>query len=336
MMEFEEDLEDFEAERQERLEAERDWIDGRMRWLCEAFGFDRIIRRPILLPTPEYFPEEYDGTEDAARKVISRLWRQMDVSLHADAIITGDSMPLPADDPETPIDPATLNDPALFIARSSWEIAAILLRDRFDVPMTQSDFAPLADLVTIALGLGVFTANSLIKENYWAAGGYSGWSFQKHVFLSLPGLGYALALVSRLRGEDVAFWASSLRADVREAFDREFQVFQRVGGKGFDLIADAVLVPYPWRETPDEADEEADSDSRQSCGYCDSALTAEEEKSDGVCHDCSESMRQHDVEIAAFRAEEEQQANDWTAFYMIVGFVSLVAFAAIVLSFIKV
>jgi hypothetical protein len=66
--------------------------------------------------------------------------------------------------------------------------------------------------------MGIFTANSVIHENYWHAGQVSGWSMGRRGYLSMPMYGYALALFAWARGEQNPLWAKQLRADVQSAF----------------------------------------------------------------------------------------------------------------------
>jgi hypothetical protein len=80
------------------------------------------------------------------------------------------------------------------------------------------DHEPLTDLLTVFLGLGVFTANAVIREQYWDAGGWAGWKMGRRGYLGMPVYGYALALFARTRGEDGSAWSGELRPDVRSAF----------------------------------------------------------------------------------------------------------------------
>jgi hypothetical protein len=91
------------------------------------------------------------------------------------------------------------------------------------------DHEPLTDLLTVFLGMGVFTANSVIREKYWHAGQWSGWSMGRRGYLSMPMYGYAFALFARARGEDGSAWARELRLDVRSAFEQALRFVSEVG-----------------------------------------------------------------------------------------------------------
>ena len=39
------------------------WIERRMAWLTDRFGWDYLLARPVILPTDEFFPDLYEPTE---------------------------------------------------------------------------------------------------------------------------------------------------------------------------------------------------------------------------------------------------------------------------------
>ena len=48
------------------------------------------------------------------------------------------------------------------------------------------DHEPLTDLLTVLFGMGVFTANAVIREHHWDAGPVSGWSINRRGYLGMP------------------------------------------------------------------------------------------------------------------------------------------------------
>jgi hypothetical protein len=42
----------------------QEWIDRRWQWLTEEFGSERLQSAPVILPTPEFFPDAYSGSEE--------------------------------------------------------------------------------------------------------------------------------------------------------------------------------------------------------------------------------------------------------------------------------
>jgi len=59
-------------------EAKR-WVEERLRWLARQFGLHILLERPIVVPTPEFFPDKYDATPNAARRLFARVCESMHV-----------------------------------------------------------------------------------------------------------------------------------------------------------------------------------------------------------------------------------------------------------------
>jgi len=73
----------------------------------------------------------------------------------------------------------------------------------------------LTDLVTVFLGMGVFTSNATIRDRGWTRGNWAGWETKKLGYLDQPTFGYALARFAWTRGETKPPWIKAVRPDVR-------------------------------------------------------------------------------------------------------------------------
>src|SRR5437016_2234837 len=58
---------------------EKAWTEGRWRWLAGEFGLERLRGLPVILPTPEFFPDPYAGTEADGRALFDRVCRYLGV-----------------------------------------------------------------------------------------------------------------------------------------------------------------------------------------------------------------------------------------------------------------
>src|SRR5438046_3112392 len=58
-----------------------------MRWLADQFGRDHLVAARVILPTPEYFPDPYSGSEDDARRLVQRVCGYM--GLRPETVETG-------------------------------------------------------------------------------------------------------------------------------------------------------------------------------------------------------------------------------------------------------
>jgi hypothetical protein len=60
--------------------AAKAWVEERLEWLNEEFDDHAFNGRPLVLPTPEFFPDPYDGSKRAARTLLDRVCGYMDVA----------------------------------------------------------------------------------------------------------------------------------------------------------------------------------------------------------------------------------------------------------------
>jgi hypothetical protein len=116
------------------------------------------------------------------------------------------------------IETGNLADPLALVATMAHELAHVHLLGRGRISAEAEDHEPLTDLLTVYFGMGVISANSVIREKNWRMGNISGWSIGRFGYLGMSEYGYALARYARARQEDGAAWSGELRLDVRSAF----------------------------------------------------------------------------------------------------------------------
>jgi len=58
---------------------QRLWIDDGFERLKKALGEKRMLNAAVVLPTPEFFPEEYDGSEEAVADFFTQICNYMGV-----------------------------------------------------------------------------------------------------------------------------------------------------------------------------------------------------------------------------------------------------------------
>lgn len=116
-----------------------------------------------------------------------------------------------------------LHDPLAIVATLAHELCHVHLLGHGRLSEDEEDHEPLTDLLTVFLGVGVFTANAVIREVNWQHGNVSGWSMSRQGYLGMTHFGYAFAKFARSRGENGRDWASELRLDVRSAFKQSMR-----------------------------------------------------------------------------------------------------------------
>ena len=52
---------------------ERAWVEGRFSWLSREFGMERLTSLPVILPTPEFFPDPYHGKPEDVVPLFGRV-----------------------------------------------------------------------------------------------------------------------------------------------------------------------------------------------------------------------------------------------------------------------
>jgi hypothetical protein len=210
------------------------WVDNRWTWLEDQFGLERLRKSRVILPRPEFFPDPYHGTEEDARRMLDRVCGYMDIdpatvelSLYEDRnpVYEGEwrhgtsGLYHPDGDKyRVWVEVANLDDPLGMVATMAHELGHVHLLGHGRISDEVEDHEPLTDLLTVFFGLGIFTANSVIREHYWHAGQVSGWSMGRRGYLGMQVYGYAFARLALSREEDGSGWAKELRLDVRSAF----------------------------------------------------------------------------------------------------------------------
>jgi hypothetical protein len=211
--------------------SEKAWTEVRLLWLVDAFGLDRLLDAQVLTPTPEHFPDAFHGTEADAHRYFLQLCRHMRVEPDRVElqILPDEQLPTAAglydtvsESPGGPhpirVAESQLGDAEVLLAILAHELAHELLLGGGLLTTDVSDHEWVTDLLPAFLGLGLFAANSVIREHYWTTGNWSGWDIRRLGYLPPQIHGYALGLFALMREEPAPPWAGLLRRDARVAF----------------------------------------------------------------------------------------------------------------------
>jgi len=223
---------------------ERRWIDDNMRWLSGQFG--SADQNPVVLPTDEFFPGVYQGTDDDVCLAVDRVCAYMGVdatriSVDLDDYDAGAEVRagLPAYVHSThgvaghyrvvdgsPV--ITLSNlrhkPLQLVATIAHELAHDRLIGEGRIDPDRPHGEPLADLTTVYLGMGLFTANAafefanlagLDSSSGLGLGQHNRFSTSRLGYLTEPMFGYALAVYAHRRGESNPQWARYLDTNPR-------------------------------------------------------------------------------------------------------------------------
>lgn len=203
------------------------WLDGRVAWIAQEFGIERL-RDELVLPNDDFFPDQYRGTEDDARRLFEQVCEYMGVDPNRVDLRfykVGDRRDLTSldDCPDgaglfqdrngrvaVQVEESLLSDPHKLVAVFARELAQVHLHGDNRLQKDADDGKLVTDLLAVCLGFGVFVAN--------AASGSSA------VLGMIEGLGYlsdcecayALSILAWLHCKGKPPWASLLRPNVRE------------------------------------------------------------------------------------------------------------------------
>lgn len=210
----------------------KQWVEDRLLWLSNEFGADDLYGGTMILPTPEFFPDPYDGSRDAVYALFDRVCDYMGVEPGlvrlsflrpaANPLFlvndSGEAVPTEAaglyEGSVIRVNENEMTDPVWLIGTLAHELAHQRLLGEGRILSDVYDNELLTDLTTVFKGLGIFLANS---PRHWD-GNYTFWpgtELRKPEYMTGAMFGYALALLAWIRGEQNPGWARHLRSGVR-------------------------------------------------------------------------------------------------------------------------
>jgi hypothetical protein len=230
---------------------QRLWTDEGFKRLERFLGRGRMLEAKAVEPTAEDFPDPYNKSPEAVERLFSRVCAYMRVERSSveleifqdeteelreilphwrgDAEKRAAGLYMHAHEQDRATDggersmvvairSTMLKDPMSLVATIAHELGhVILLGGKLMSPKTP-DHEPMTDLLTVFLGLGVFTANSAVRFKQFQEDRRVGWSVQRLGYLPESVFGYALARFAIERGEKKAEWTRHLSPNVRSDF----------------------------------------------------------------------------------------------------------------------
>lgn len=228
------------------------WVDAAFGWLIEEMGLDTLRSIVAVLPTEEYFPDAFDGSEVSIRKMVERVCEYMDVEPasidlrfyqggRADRL-----HPLAADGSGgcgaagtyrsgegnrhiISLDRDHAANPELLVATIAHELAHVILLGEERLDPEDPDQEQMTDLLTVFYGFGIFNANSSFVFEQWTNSQYQGWQAGSAGYLSEEEFGYALALFAYVKGDSAATWKSFLKTNIRSHFKSALKYIEKTG-----------------------------------------------------------------------------------------------------------
>ncbi len=227
-------------------EEQREWVDRSFVRLASLLGSDRMLNAIAMTPTPQHFPDPWDESEAALRRMFQRIAKVMQVdpdSIDLELFETGyettrslvpfwsgkDHTMAPgglyqhaAERTYVGIDHAKLKDPLALVAVLAHELGHVILLRPGLVGHDEPDMEPLNDLLTVFLGFGIFNANASFQFKQFSNDRTQGWSTNTLGYLPQEIFAYALARFAYERGEAKPAWAAHLSTNIGAYFKQSF------------------------------------------------------------------------------------------------------------------
>ena len=215
--------------------AAKAWVEERLEWLAEEFDDSAFSGRRIVLPKPGFFPDPYNRSEKAVRRLLDRVCEYMDVipelvslslteELGQIGLVNEGGQYLPGAPAGTyeegerefiiRINEAEMHDPMGLVGTIAHELAHVRLLGESRIMSDAFDNEVLTDLTVVHFGLGIFLANS---PRNWDSQ-YGKWpdtDIAKPEYMTPPMFGWALAHLAWFRGEERPEWARHLNGGAR-------------------------------------------------------------------------------------------------------------------------
>jgi hypothetical protein len=233
----------------------RTWIEESVRWLRKEFGAGPL-RAEVVLPTPEFFPGEYTGTQADVRAVVERVcgYAGVDPDLvelefygedEENAMVRelgltsegrGAAGHYRVENGRTiiAIDQTLAHHPTQLVATIAHELGHVRLLGEERVDPDRRDHEPLTDLLTVYLGLGVFTANAAFEFHQDSRQQRT----RRIGYLPEPMFGYGLACVAWLRHEPRPAWDTYLDTNPRVIMRKGLRYLEQTAEPGLLAPAD--------------------------------------------------------------------------------------------------
>jgi hypothetical protein len=233
--------------------AAKAWVEERLQWLAEEFPESAFTGRPIVLPTPEFFPDPYDASKKAVRRLVNRVCEYMDVvpdlitlKFKSDAgklwLVneSGQDIGGAAGTYQEgthkfiiQIDTTDLRQPMNLVGTIAHELAHTRLLGEGRIMREVYDNELLTDLTTVHFGLGIFLANT---PRNWPSD-YTCWpdtQLRKPEYMTPPMFGYALAHLAWHRDEKKPSWARHLSWGARTNLKQGLRYLESSGDSKYE------------------------------------------------------------------------------------------------------
>jgi hypothetical protein len=217
------------------------WIQKRWRWLTEEFGDAILLESPHVTPTPEFFPDQYDASDEDPLVIGRRVCDYMRVpeDLVDFELYSGSGMPGLVDSRgyavggvagtfeagaryRIRVERSQLLEPMALAGTLAHELSHARLLGESRIDPDCFDHELTTDLNVVFHGMGIFLAN---LPRHWDADTrlWPGTNQPAPTYMTGAMLGYAIALRCCQRMESLPAWRKFLNPGVRAEFKQSYR-----------------------------------------------------------------------------------------------------------------
>lgn len=246
--------------------SKKEWLEKSFQWLLSEFGEDYFKKRQTILPEPAFFPDKYRGSEECVIALVKRVCSYMDVnpetieieffvdrddtaSKHrlggyenhsgaAGLYFSGNSS---QPKKRIALNVSAFKTPTKLVATIAHELGRVILLGDRKLSRDNPDHEYFTDLITVFLGLGIFTANSTFQFSQWQDHSHQGWSASRLGYLPEEMFGYALAAYAWMRVESNPKWSQYLAMNVGHYFKQSLKYLEKGGETSLRRLAKSAL-----------------------------------------------------------------------------------------------
>jgi len=235
-------------------EDQQKWIEDSFHWLLQEFGERYFLERRTILPEASFFPDKFKGAEECVLKLVERVCgymevnpAQVEVDFFTDRDDTAEKHRLGGEQSHSgaagyylmktsseprkkiSINYSQFKNPTSLVATIAHELGHVILLGGGKISPDDESHEYLTDLITVFLGLGIFTANSAFQFSQWQDHSHQGWRASRLGYMSEEMFAYSLAAYTWMRGETNPKWSNHLAMNVGHYFKQSMRYLTKGG-----------------------------------------------------------------------------------------------------------
>lgn len=225
-------------------------LEDMFRELIDRIGLRRLQSCEVLTPDSPELAEVTDGLQIDVPKLLDLISRRMGLESGRIDLEICPQNSIPTADQHLPtstlnglylapdeersrpliyLNSSLLNDPPLLLATLAHEVAHEVLRREFPEAYDDTRMELLTDMLPVFLGLGIFAANSYVRERGETLGLTYSYTCQTSGYLSISDIAYIMALFAWIREESHPAWATALQDSARKYLRANLRYLRRTG-----------------------------------------------------------------------------------------------------------